>query len=99
MTLDDINPDMTIKMTDKMKRLFQHAGCEPAFHCCHKTIRVGLKFKLATRKHGTDGAEWYEDVMLCNRCTIGGLKKEELRQAAEHEAYRRTHGYSRPHKT
>lgn len=94
MTLDDIEPDKTLVLTNDLARLFRIADCEPACHCCYEPIEIGSKFKLAT--HGD------HDTMLCDKHTVADLIEREEKDRKQSEAYfeqrRRTGGYSRPTK-
>jgi hypothetical protein len=48
MTIEEIPADEVTVMTADLHRLFNAAGCDPWCHCCHKKLKVGMNFKLAT---------------------------------------------------
>ena len=94
MTLDDVAPDTITVLTKKLERLFRYAGCRPACHACHESIKIGEKFQLATCKPADAIHPEPRDVMLCETCTVQDLIAEEKRA---HKAWRRRGGgFSRP---
>ena len=96
MTLDDIEADEMVVMTNTIHRLFMVAKCDPACHCCRNDINIGHTFCLAEYKD--------RDVMLCEKCTVKDLVQNTLKEerAVERDRKRRKRlglpprGYSRP---
>ena len=102
MTLDDIEPDTIIILTEELQRLFRFAECDPACHACEKHIDIGENFQLATHTPKTyrgelEGDGESRDVMLCSTCTVVDLaNKERLARRKFQEWARQRRGYSRP---
>ena len=99
MSIDDIEPDTEVTMTETLRRLFAVAGCDPTVcHACERRIKVGMKLKLMPH----DGT----DEMCCAKCGEKELTlrdKRAERRRAHHISYAddggfRTGGYSRPSK-
>ena len=99
--LDDIIADVEIEMTEDLIRAFRIEGCDPACHCCEKTLEAGKMFKLAV----VETADWWanntvaNDEMLCCDCTAEMLiqRKIELAKTHHKDLDRSRNGYTRKH--
>jgi len=98
--IDEIKADEEGVMTSTLIRAFRAAGCDPACHCCFKTLKEGDKFKLA--KVETMKLNYYSivesvnDEMLCEDCTPRMLKGRRKKQRADWVASK-TSGFTRKH--
>ena len=74
---------MTDQMTEKMRRVFLAAGCDPACHTCESPIPVGASFALipAFQEEREDEHTETVEVMVCGKCKNKPLPEEQQAKA------------------
>lgn len=99
-TLDDINPNQELVMTESLIRLFRAAGCHPTLcHACGTRILGGANFKLVphTKPGGIEN-----DEMCCGKCGPAQLDRRDKKEAKARRSGSHSSdsynggGYSRP---